>query len=237
LKKLALCFCLLIYSSQVARASTITFDDGTAGSAIGTFYASLGITFSNASWVASSPSLQIGSSTLLADVTDNGFNPPYSPTPTTPIVGTFSSSEDFVSILGIGIGDAGMELDAYDAITGGNLVASAQFYGTGTGVGTFQTLSVSAPGILRFDLFQPSPAPGDSIAFDNLTFDADPPAPDPSDIGIEPGTWILIASGLLALIGLRFWMRLRLQGPTNGRVRVYGNRLGDGSHPLRAGGK
>ena len=130
MKKLALCIGLLMYSRQVAKASTITFDDGTVGGTIGTFYTSLGITFSNASWAFPPPGFQIGGSTglLLEDLTDNGFNPPYSPTSTTPIVGIFSSPQDFVSILGVDVGTAGMELDAYDA--GGNLLASPQFFGT-----------------------------------------------------------------------------------------------------------
>jgi hypothetical protein len=229
LKKLALCCCLLISSRQVARASTVTFDDGMPGGVIGNFYSSLGITFSNATWAASLPSLQIGGSTglLLEDVTDTGFNPPYSPTPTTPIVGTFDTPQDFVSILGVDIGVAGMELDAYDALTGGSLIASAQFYGTGTGVGTFQTLSVSAPGILRFDLFQPTPTAGDGIAFDNLTFDAEPADTGTPDAGIEPGTWILISSGIVGLIGLRLWKRLRLQPVSHERPRVYAKRAGN----------
>jgi hypothetical protein len=195
LKQLALCLCLLICASQIARAGTITFDDGTVGNAIDSFYSNLGITFSNASWRPSQLSLQIGGADglLLEDVTDNGFHPPFTPTATTPIVGSFFTPQDFVSILGVDIGSAGVELDAYDALVGGNLVASTQFFGSDAGVGTFQTLSVSAPGILRFELFQPTPALGDGLAFDNLTF----------DVGIEPGTWILIASGLVAIIGLK----------------------------------
>ncbi len=230
MKKLALCICLLMYPRQVAKASTITFDDGTAGSAIGTFYASLGITFSNARWEFPAPGFGIGGSTglVLEDVTDNGFNPPYSPTSTTPIVGIFSSPQDFVSILGVDVGSAGMELDAYDA--GGNLIGSPQFYGTGSGVGIFQTLSVSAPGIVRFDLFQPTPNRTDGLAFDNLTFDADPPAPEVDDVGIEPGTWILLGSGLLAMVLLGYLKRLKLRLPTEGRTRVYANRMRSQPH-------
>ena len=205
MKKLAICVCLLVCLSKVARASTINFNDGTAGDAIGSFYSGLGVTFSNASWGASIPSFQIGGSTglVLEDITDNGFNPPFSPTPTTPIVGTFSTPQDFVSILGVDVGDAGMELDVYDATSGGNLIGSAQFYGVGAGVGTFQTLTISAPGILRFDLYQPTPTFGDGLAFDNLSFSTDP------DAGMEPTTWVLLGSGLLALVGLKLWNRRR----------------------------
>lgn len=215
-----------MYSRQVAKASTITFDDGTAGNAIGTFYATLGITFSNASWAFPAPGFGIGGSTglVLEDVTDNGFNPPYSPTSTTPIVGAFSSPQDFVSILGVDVGAAGMELDAYDA--GGNLLGSPQFYGTGSGVGIFQTLSISAPGIVRFDLYQPAPNRSDGLAFDNLSFNADPSTPVTDDVGIEPSTWILIGSGLLALIVAGYRKRLKLQPPTEGCLRVYAKRAG-----------
>jgi hypothetical protein len=229
LKKLALCIGLFIYGTRVAKASTITFDDGTSGNAIGTFYSSLGIIFSNATWAAVPPSLQIGgaSGLLLEDVTDLGFNPPYSPTPTTPIVGAFSSPQDFVSILGVDVGAAGMELDVYDAV--GNLIASPQFFGTGSGFGIFQTLSVSAPGIVRFDLFQPNPTVGDGIAFDNLSFQADPTAEaasagsaaDPVDIGVEPSTWVLLSSGLFALLAFHWWKRSKIRLPTtDARPRV-----------------
>jgi hypothetical protein len=226
LKKLALCIGLLMYSRQVAKASTITFDDGTVGGTIGTFYASLGITFSNASWAFPPPGFQIGASTglLLEDLTDNGFNPPYSPTSTTPIVGIFSSPQDFISILGVDVGAAGMELDAYGA--GENLLGSPEFYGTGAGLGVYQTLSVSAPGVVRFDLFQPTPNRSDGLAFDNLTFNADPPTPVPEDVGIEPGTWILLGSGLLALVVAGYLKRLKLRPPAEGRLRVYANRAG-----------
>jgi hypothetical protein len=212
MKQLALCFCLLIYPCQIARASTITFDDGSPGGAIDNFYSLLGVTFSNASWQPAFPGGNIGGSTgfLLEDISDNGFNAPYSPTSTTPIVGTFSTPQDFVSILGVDVGAAGIELDAYDAATGGNLIGSMQFFGTGDGSGIFQTLSVSAPGIARFDLFQPSPMNGDGVAFDNLTFNA-----DPIDSGIEPGTWVMMASGLLALLGLNFWLR---RGPAGREI-------------------
>jgi hypothetical protein len=206
MKKLALCVCILIYPSQVARAGTVTFDDGTPGAAIDNFYSLLGVVFSNASWCAAFTGSDIGGSTglLLEDITDNGFNPPYSPTSTTPIVATFSSPQDFVSILGVDVGDAGMELDAYDAVSGGNLIGTAQFYGTGSGYDISQTLSVSSPGILRIDLYQPSPTYGDGLAFDNLTFSG-----DPGDSGIEPAAWVLMASGLVVLIGLNVLLRRR----------------------------
>jgi hypothetical protein len=218
MKKLALCICLIAFPSQVATAGTINFDDGTAGSAIDSFYSSLGITFSNASWEPASPDLQIGGSTglLLEDITDNGFNPHYSPTSTTPIVGTFSTPQDFISILGVDIGIAGVELDAYDAASGGNLIGTAVFYGTGSGSGIYQTLSVSTPGILRFDLYQPSPthsAPFDGVAFDNLTFSA-----DSIDSAPEPGAWMLMGAGLLGLIGLNLSL-LRARDTSKGTVR------------------
>jgi hypothetical protein len=221
MKNLALCICLLAYPSQVATAGTITFNDGTAGSPIGSFYSLLGVTFLNASWGPTFSEFQIGGSTglLLEDTTDDGSNPGYTPTSTTPIVGTFSTLQNFVSILGVDIGNAGIELDAYDAATGGNLLGSQTFSGTGTGFGIFDTLSISTPGIVRFELFQPSPTPPgvfpvDGVAFDNLTFNS-----DPIDSGPEPGTWMLMGAGLLGLIGLNLGVGRVNRGPAKRAVR------------------
>ena len=83
---------------------------------------------------------------------------------------------------------------------------------------------------MRFDLYQPTPTRGDGIAFDNQTFD------DEIDIAIEPGTWILIGSGLAALIGLRLWKRSRLRMPTPERPRVYANPDGKLIAIIDAGG-
>lgn len=196
-----------MYPSQVARASTvIDFNDGTVGDPIGNFYSSFGITFSNTSWGATALSFQVGGSTglLLEDVFDNSFHPPFTPNRANPIIGIFDTAQAYVSILGVDIGAAGAELDAYDAAVGGNLIASATSSGTGAGIGNFDTLTVSAPGILRFDLFQPHPTLGDGMVFDNLTFGTDP------DAGIEPATWILTTSGLVTVIALTVLKRRRV---------------------------
>jgi hypothetical protein len=61
----------------------------------------------------------------------------------------------------------------------GQIIGLATFFGVGIGLGTFHTLAVSAPGILRFELYQPTPTVGDGVFFDNLISS---PVPEPSSL-------------------------------------------------------
>jgi hypothetical protein len=171
-----------------ASATVIDFDDGTPSAAIGGFYSGLGITFSNAQWLGFA--LTGTSGFTVGDISDP-VGPPYNPGPTSPIVATFSGSASFVSIVAADIGADGALLAAFDSAIGGNLLASSSFIGVGAGVGTFSTLTVSAPGIRRIEFYQPLNVmgAGDGLIWDRLEFEA---APVP-----EPTTSALLGLGLL----------------------------------------
>ncbi len=186
--------CSLAISASLATpawATFIDFNNGTATQAIGTFYLGQGLSFANASWQGpvSNQSGTPSTGLFLADLGDNGFNPPYSPTATTPIVGIFSAPQSTVSILAVDVGSAGATLAAYDAASGGTLVGTDTFIGSGSGVGAYQTLTITAPSIMRFELYQPLPNSEDGVFFDNLTFT---PVP-------EPGTLCLCVIGVLLM--------------------------------------
>lgn len=195
------CIALLALLASPTLASTIYFDDGTVGPPIGSFYSGQGITFANASWIVPDQG-QYGM--CLVDITDDGDNSPYTPTSTSPIVGTFSTPQFTVSILALDVGMAGATLNVYDSAVGGNLLASDTFMGVGLGVGVSHTLVVTAPNIVRFELFQPSPthlSQNDGVFFDNLTFEV----PEPS------------SSAFFGLFSLMFLRACRAAKPSYSR--------------------
>jgi hypothetical protein len=97
-----------------------------------------------------------------------------------PIVGTFTSAKSMVSINAIEPGENGARLDVYDAVTGGNLIGSAECVieqcapeSGSNGTGAFDTLAVQVPGIRRFELYQPRSTADnfDGVQWDNLRFE------------------------------------------------------------------
>lgn len=174
-------------SAAQAAPTVITFDDLASGASVGASYAGLGVTFSNASAGAfgslpgSTPPIIITSTS--GSVTGG---------PADAIVASFSSAMGTVSVTGVDVGAAGIVLTAYDALVGGSVIATDSFFGTGIGVGTFHTLTVSGVGILRVEFSQAAPCCGDGSGFDNFTFEAGGAVP-------TPATPALLGLGLLAL--------------------------------------
>jgi hypothetical protein len=160
-------------TAPITDGVSIDFDGGNPGSPVDDFYADLGVHFSNAAWREPLSATQAGtpsSGVSLVTVTDDGFNPPFSPTEATPIVASFSRAVNTVSILAVDVGSAGARLRAFDGIIGGNLVGEDTYVTTGPGVGEFDTLTVTGVGIRRIELFQPFPNTEDGLIFDNMTF-------------------------------------------------------------------
>jgi len=180
-----------------ADALTIDFDDGVAGTQVGSFYGPLGVTFTRARF-ADNLGLAGSSGTLSVQSTSGSLIPPASA-----IVATFDEPQRMVSITGLDVGINGIRLDAFDSTSGGALVATDQFIGSGVGIGVFSTISVSAPTIVRVEFYQPQSVTVDGVLFDDLNFQQAP----------EPSSLIVMGMGLMALAKV-----LRRKGKTSPRV-------------------
>jgi hypothetical protein len=194
----SLCLALTV---PAAAQTTIDFNDGTAMGIIGTFYSSLGVTFQNARWDAISLTGEgsIGAGGLKLASASGGF----AITPVHRITLVFSQAISAMSLALLDLGANGFQFDAYDAQTGGNLVAQTSMFGTSVGVGNFQTMTLTGSGIHRVEMYQPLAPVGDGIVLDNLSF-------TPENVVPEPATVILLASGLAGIAGAAFRRRKKV---------------------------
>ena len=178
-------------TAAAAHASTtINFDDGTGGNPVDSSYSALGVIFSGATFTGNF-GLPGSSGSLGIYSTVRG----YQFGPDTPILGQFTSAVSSVTIRGIDAGQAGIALDAYDAADA--LLGYAEFFGAGAGVGTFHDLTVSAPGIAGFRVYQPLTTNGfngfgDGLVFDDLSFVQATAVP-------EPASWALMLAGIAGI--------------------------------------
>jgi hypothetical protein len=185
MKKLSgLVAAILLGTSEASQATLIDFDDGSANAPVGAFYSSLGVTFSNATWV-SNFGLAGSSGSLAIDA-----NGAVQFTSINPVVATFSSAVSDVSIRGIDVGYNGLRIDAYDATAGGNLLTFATAIGTGAGVGQFYDVSANVGSIRRVEIYQIYAFGGDGIFLDNFSFSSSVP---------EPSTWAMMVLGFAGI--------------------------------------
>lgn len=168
---------------NMASAQTVTFDDGTASTAVGNFYS--GLTFSantvwanNFSLAGSTPTLGIGSSAG-SSYYFYGSN--------TPITLSFATLASSVSIDAIDLGGNGMRIVGYDSW--GNSLGYSEAFGFNAGVGNYQTITFSAAGIASVAFYQPLFGTyGDGVVLDNLSYTV---ASVP-----EPETYAMLLAGL-----------------------------------------
>jgi hypothetical protein len=149
-----------------AKATVIQFDDGTNGVAVNNYYQNLGVIFTNAVWT-SNFSLP-GSSGAFGINNTSG----YQWFSANPLIASFGSGVSFVSVYGIDIGLNGLRINAYDALTGGNLLSFQEVFGSDLGIGEFFKVEVSANNIKRVEIFQVRNVAGDGILLDNFTFES-----------------------------------------------------------------
>ncbi|MDQ2823952.1 MAG: hypothetical protein M3R29_00685, partial [Verrucomicrobiota bacterium] len=188
----------LILGASPVYAVTITFDEfgtGVQGSPVGASYSATGVTFSDATFVTNFGLAGSSGSTGMWDTTEGGL-----PSPASPIIAIFSPTATFASIVALSVGENGAQMNAYDAAVGGNLIASDQAFGTGFGDGNFVTLSVTATGIQRIELFQPQNlGNGDALVFDTFSFELGGPAAVPD----ESSSLVLAALSGLAFLAFK----------------------------------
>jgi PEP-CTERM motif len=189
-KILSACAVTLTAAMAQAMPVTIDFESVTPNTSVGSHYASLGVTFQNAS-VANFGDLPGSNGSMMAYHTVDGTYPK----PDGPISAVFSTAVKSVSLTGVDVGEAGFIFNAYDA--DGNLVDTAQAVGEGQGVGEFFTLNLTGDAIVRVTFSQAFYESDDGIIFDSLVFDADPAAVP------EPGSMALLGAGLMAALATR----------------------------------
>ncbi len=179
MKKSLFFFLCALFSLAHADLISIDFEDGTHTEVIDDFYANLGLNFVNAEWhdhgnLAGGEGLG-----LLSQREPFGSLIP----PEDPIVGLFSGNVSFVTITAMDVGSKDARIDVFDV--NNNLIGSDNIVGSGSGVGDFGDLTVTAVGIRRFELYQPFQLPstetGDGIVLDNLSFNISL-VPEPSSI-------------------------------------------------------
>ncbi|MGE3819892.1 MAG: PEP-CTERM sorting domain-containing protein [Isosphaeraceae bacterium] len=193
-------------SSQARADLVIDFDDGISGNPIGSFYAALGVTFSNVRWFTNIDSTGNPAPGTSGPLVINGVNSTFYPKVDSPLVANFSVPVLNVSIIASGIGGNGARIDAYDALAGGNLVDFDQFIGTGAGQSVFRELAVSGSGIRRIELYQPlnTLGTGDGLSWDTLAYTAVP----------EPSSAILTLTGVV--VGTCFGLLRKTRRPSMG---------------------
>jgi len=173
---------VLILLSNTALADFINFDDGAEEDPVSSFYSARGVNFDNAKWIdgliGTEGYVADGDATppfTIRDISNNGYN-----TSSDPIVITFDTPQAYVSILGVDVGFAGVRMDAYDSIVGGDLITSVEATGSTergyipVGDGLFsheeRLLEIASTNIMRVELYRPYPVWTDGVHYDNLTF-------------------------------------------------------------------
>jgi hypothetical protein len=151
-------------AAPAAKAAFLDFEDGILGSPVGAFYAGQGVSFANTEFTWSGGFAGASGVVGIRALGTYWFGAGNA------VVGVFGQAVSSVSITGIDIGIAGIRIDAYDAVSGGNLVAFGQAFGPGVGVGTFHTVTAAAPNIRRFEIYQPAYNGYDGMLMDNLSF-------------------------------------------------------------------
>jgi hypothetical protein len=165
-------------SSLTSSGAILDFEDGTDDVAVGSFYASQGIEFSNTQWGDENVTLPGMSGELfIANITGAQYEPKLP----NQIIATFPGlAAGSVSIDAIDYGDDGVRIDAYDSITGGTLIDFDSAVSDESG--QFITLSVTGSSIRRIEIYQyQNTNVGDGIVFDDLNFTL---VPEPTSLGL-----------------------------------------------------
>ena len=186
----ALTLAALLAAAAPAAATVIAFDDGAQDASIGGFYSGLGVTFAGASW---QPNFGLVGFTGALGMASDNLADPFRYDTDAPILASFATAMDVMSVGVLDLGENGFTLRAYDAAVGGNLIASATLYGIGLGNNNYQVMSLAAPGMLRVEMSQVLDFSADGVILESFSFSTVP----------EPGTLGLLALGLAGIAGRR----------------------------------
>ena len=148
-----------------AQTVTLDFEDGAGGALVDAQYAAQGVTFQDARFVDMSPAPLPGMS---GSTGIHHASTQFEWGPATPIIATFGQPATSVSVDGIDVGTQGFVLTAYDAVSGGNVVATQQVFGSAFGLGEFFTLTVTGSAIRRVQISQVTTGGGDGMLLDNF---------------------------------------------------------------------
>jgi hypothetical protein len=177
----------ILLAPGLNAATIIDFNDGTAGSDVGTFYNSFGATFLNAEWSSLSAGFTPAPESSGLRVVGDGAN--LQPKAGNPIVIIFSTPIASVSLIANNVNANGARLDLYDSASGGALLDFEQVVGPSGATNSNFTLGGTGSGILRAEFYQPFSVESEGVLIDNLTFTPIP----------EPSSFLLFSLGGLAI--------------------------------------
>ncbi|MGJ8652200.1 MAG: hypothetical protein ACSHX8_02900 [Opitutaceae bacterium] len=184
---------LSAFFSVVLSASALTvslnFNDGTAGNALNSFYIAQGVTFENAEWNA------ITAGYIPAPESDGlrivGIGADLQPKSSNPIIASFDQAMQSISIIANNVNLNGARIDAYDSLSGGNLLGFDEAFGSSGAIDSNFTLEFLGSGIRRIEFYQPLSAESEGVLFDNLTFST---VPEPSMFALALSIGIFTAA-------------------------------------------
>lgn len=195
MKKFATLLCGLtaLVAPALASAQSTDFNGGSIGSAIGSFYAAQGVTFSNAKFDAFT--VYGAESAFLGGVQISAISSAYNPTANSPIVITFDDLIGYFSIYGTNVGANGARAEAFDAM--GNSLGYAENFGIDIGASNNPLLALTFGSMKSIHLYQPLSVMTEGLLWDNMSWRKQGTSVP------EPASAVLLLTGVAGLVMVR----------------------------------
>ena len=187
------CGLAALVAPSLASAQSINFNNGIAGNAVGSFYASQGVTFSDARF--DSFSVFGPEASFLGGLQITSASTNYQPKSNTPIIITFDQLIGYFSIYGTNVGANGARAEAFDAM--GNSLGFSENFGVDIGAENNPLLSLSFSGIKSVRLYQPASTTVEGLLWDNMSW-----RPQGTSVP-EPASAVLLLTGVAGLAMVR----------------------------------
>ncbi|GAB1342458.1 VPLPA-CTERM sorting domain-containing protein [Gemmatimonas sp.] len=188
-----LCGLTALVAPALASAQSTDFNGGTIGSAVGSFYAAQGVTFSNAKF--DQFPVYGAESAFLGGVQISAISSEYNPTANSPIVITFNDLLGYFSIYGTNVGQNGARAEAFDAM--GNSLGYAENFGMDVGQFNNPLLTLAFSGMKSVRLYQPTSSSFEGMLWDNMSW-----RPQGTSVP-EPASAVLLLTGVAGLVMVR----------------------------------